>query len=174
MRDQMPTRRFPRVPMGRRVAAFAIDACVVSLISLFGGSAAAAPLFLLSWFGLRVVLVERNKGQSLGRWAMDIKVIDPKYASLPTLTALVKREAVTGVGSLLIFIGLVNLSPTNGFILVAPLLLLVDCIPAFLDTEYRQAYHDRLARTLIIQTRRGYSLDLKLKTFIAKASRRVK
>jgi uncharacterized RDD family membrane protein YckC len=174
MRDEIPTRRFPRVPMERRVAAFAIDVCAVSLVSLFGGSAFAVPLFLLAWFGLRVVLVERNKGQSLGRWAMDIKVIDPKYGSLPTLTTLLKREVVTGVGSLLVFVGLVNLSPTNGFILVAPLLLLVDCTPAFLDTEYRQAYHDRLARTMMIQTRRGYSLDLKLKTFIAKANRRVK
>lgn len=168
------TQRFPRVPMERRVAAFAIDFGVASLLSLLGGRGGYILLFILAWFGLRVIAVAKNQGQSLGRWAMDMKIVDPKYRAIPGLLTLTKREALTGMGSLLALIGLVNLSPTNGFILLAPIPLLVDCGFAFMDTDYRQAYHDRLARTVIVQTRRGYSLDIKVKKLFAQAKRRVK
>jgi hypothetical protein len=51
---------------------------------------------------------------------------------------------------------------------------LVDCGLALLDTQRQQAGHDRLARTLIVESRRGYSLDLKLKKLFAQVQRRVK
>lgn len=160
--------------MERRVAAFAVDFGAVSLLSLLGGRGGYMLLFLLAWFGLRVILVVKNRGQSLGRWAFDIKVVDPKYRAIPGLLALCKREAITGLGALFVLIGLVSLSPTNGLILLAPIPLLVDCGFAFTDTEYRQAYHDRLARTVVVQTRRGYSLDIKVKNLFALARRRMK
>jgi uncharacterized RDD family membrane protein YckC len=166
--------RFPRVPNDRRVAAFAIDFGAVSLLSTLGGSSAIIPLYLIFWYGLRVILVAKNQGQSLGRWALDMKVLDSKHRALPGLLELTKRETVTGLGSLLIFLSLVNLSPTNGLILVAPIPLLIDCGLAFLDTEFRQAWHDRLARTVVIQTRRGYSLDIKVKKIFAQLGDRVK
>jgi len=50
----------------------------------------------------------------------------------------------------------------------------VDCGFAFVDNDFRQAFHDRIASTVVIQTRRGYSLDIKLKKIVAAASRRVK
>ncbi len=170
----MAPRHFPKVPMERRIAAFAVDMGVVCLLSSLGGGSFYIPFFLFIWFGLRVVLVERNKGQSLGRWAFDTRVIEPRYGSTPGLKELVVREAIAGAGVLLVLIGLMNLSPTNGFILVALIPLLIDCIFAWLDTDYRQALHDRIARTLVVQTRRGYSLDIKLKNLFAKANRRVK
>jgi len=172
--EPMPPRRFPRVPMDRRVAAFAIDFSAASLLSVLLGGSLYPVIFLVTWLGLRVILVVKNKGQSLGRWALDMKVADPRFKSIPGVAALAKREALTGLGSLLVLIGLVNLSPTNGWILVAPIPLLVDCGFAFVDNDFRQAFHDRIASTVVIQTRRGYSLDIKLKKIVAAASRRVK
>lgn len=172
--EQVPPRRYPRVPLDRRVAAFAIDFGLASVISLIAGSNLYIPVFILVWFGLRVVVVEQNKGQSLGRWAFDITVIDPYFAAIPGLKELAKREAIAGLGSLLVLMGLVNLSPTNGFILVAPIPLLIDCGFAFLDQEHRQSVHDRVSRTLVVQTRRGYSLDIKLKKLFAQRGQRMK
>ncbi|XGV98422.1 MAG: RDD family protein [Leptolyngbya sp. BL-A-14] len=167
-------RRFPRVPNDRRIAAFAIDFGAASLLSTLGGANAVIPLFVLSWYGLRVILVAKNHGQSLGRWALDMKVLDPQTRSLPGLLELTKRETLTGLGSLLVFLGLVNLNPTNGWILIAPIPLLIDCGLAFLDDEFRQAWHDRIAGTVVIQTRRGYSLDIKVKKIFAQLGDRVK
>lgn len=172
--DLVPPRRLPRVPIERRIAAFAVDFGAASLLSLLGGGSLYIPLFILVWLGLRVFLVIRNRGQSLGRWAFDMKVVNPKYRSTPALKELFQREAITGLGALLLLIGLVNISPSNGWILVTPIPLLADCGPAFADEEYRQAFHDRLARTVVAQTRRGYSLDLKVKKLIAQSKRRMK
>ncbi|MBD2019464.1 RDD family protein [Leptolyngbya sp. FACHB-36] len=168
------TPRLPRVPLERRVAAFAIDFGIASLISTLGGNGGYIVLYVVAWLILRVVVVIRNRGQSLGRWAMDMKVVDPKYRSTPTLGALAKRESLTGLGSLLVLIGLANLSPTNGWILFTPIPLLVDCGFAFADAENRLAYHDRFTRTVVAQTRRGYSLDIKVKKIIDRARQRVK
>lgn len=132
------------------------------------------PLYLLSWYGLRVILVVKNQGQSLGRWALDMKVLDAKRRAMPGLLELTKRETITGLGSLLLLLGLVNLSPTNGLILMAPIPLCIDCGLAFLDADFRQSWHDRLAHTVVIQTQRGYSLDLKVKKIFDQVSDRVK
>ena len=170
---QDDSRRFPRVPLERRAAAFAVDFGVASLLSaLFGGL--YIPAFVLAWLGLRVVLVSKNRGQSLGQWLFDMKTIDPKYRSIPGLSELAKREALTGAGSLLVLIGIANLSATNAWIVLTPIPLLVDCSFAFTDEEFRQAYHDRLARTVMAQTRRGYSLDIKAKKLFAQSRPRVK
>jgi hypothetical protein len=45
--------------------------------------------------------------------------------------------------------------------------LLVDCLSAFVDEELNQALHDRFAQTIIIQSQRGFSLDLRLKKLLA-------
>lgn len=172
--DLVLSERYPRVPMDRRVAAFAIDFGVTAIPSLLLGGGGYGVIFLILWLGLRVLLVTANQGQSLGRWAMDIKVVNPRFRIIPGVVPLLKREAITGLGCLLILVGLVNLSPTNGFLLVAPIPLLVDCGFAFIDREFRQAFHDRLAQTLITQTRRGYSLDIKVKQIIAVVRQRMK
>lgn len=167
------TDRYPRVPMERRVAAFALDFVVAALPSLLFGSAAIA-VFLLVWFANRVVWATVNGGQSLGRWAVDTKVVNPRFHILPGLVTLLKREALTGCEAMLVLIGLINLSPTNGFLLIAPLPLLVDCGQAFVDREGRRAFHDRVAQTMVTQTQRGASLDIKVKQIIAVVRRRMK
>lgn len=160
-------RRFPKVPIERRAYAFLIDFITVWLTSSFLGTGILRWLtFLITWFLLRVLLVEKNQGQSLGRWVLDIKIID-KTNRVPTLANLAKREGIVGSLALLAMIGLNIgvLNPLSMLILVTP--LVVDCVVALGDEQYFQAFHDQVSQTLIIQTRRGFSLDLRLKKLLA-------
>lgn len=167
--------RFPKVPIERRVAAFGIDFVAVWLFSsLVTGIFVQMLIFLLLWLGLRVVLVSSNQGQSLGRWALDMKVLDAKYSRIPQLLTLTKREAILGSCAFLAMLGLSSGLAGGGFyLLLLPIPLAVDCGAAFTD-ESQQAFHDRIAQTIVIQTRRGFSLDLRLKKLVAQISRGMK
>ncbi|AFY76884.1 hypothetical protein Ple7327_1507 [Pleurocapsa sp. PCC 7327] len=161
--EQMPERRYPKVPIERRVAAFLIDFVAVWLLSSFFPDIIQWFVFLVGWFVVRVLVVEKNKGQSLGRYALDMKVIDPRFNKIPGLLALAKREGIVGLAAMLAVYGL-EINFVNGLsmlLLVSP--LLADCGVAFADEELNQAFHDRIAGTIVIQTRRGLSLDLRLK-----------
>ena len=170
-RDRPVKRRLPKVPFDRRVGAFAIDFVTVCIFSALG----FAPwwlLFTFGWFLLRVVIVEKNKGQSLGRWALDMKVLDSRFNRVPGLTSLGKREGIVGFAALLAAIGL-HVNVSNGMtmlLLISP--LLADCGIAFADEDLNQALHDRLGETIIIQTRRGFSLDLRLKKLFQELQRK--
>jgi len=123
--------------------------------------------------GLRVFVVSNNQGQSLGRWALDIKVIDGKSSKTPGQVTLAKREGILGFCALFAALGL-GIGLANGIsllLLVAP--LVADCGMAYADAEAQQAFHDRVATTIVIQTRRGYSLDLRLKKWFAQVARRM-
>lgn len=160
---QLPYRRFPKVPIERRASAFLIDFVTVWLISAFFTGLLRWLVFILAWLILRVIVAERNYGQSLGRWALDIKLIDARFSKVPSINTLIKREAITGGLALLAMIGL-NINFNNGLsmlILISP--LIVDGCIALTDEQYNQAYHDRLVETIVIQTQRGFSLDLRLK-----------
>lgn len=176
MRGELAPPPYPKVPLWRRGAALAIDFAAVGLLSLtLGGSVAAqAVVFLLAWLGLRVLLVTRNLGQSLGRWALDMKVVDARIGGTPGLQALLKREGLLGVATLCLLLGLVNLSPAKPWSLLLFLPLGLDCSLAAFDRVQRQAFHDQISRTLVVQTRRGYSLDIKIKRWVAYAQRRMK
>jgi uncharacterized RDD family membrane protein YckC len=168
-----PRRRIPIVPFDRRIAAFALDFGSTAFLSSFSG-ALYIPVFLALWLGMRVLVAGNNRGQSLGRWAFDLRVAELRRGATPGLLELAKREAITGFGAVLAMIGLASLGPTNGWILILPLPLLVDCGIAFADPELHQAFHDQIVRTVMVQTDRGYSLDIKVKKLIAEAQRRVK
>ncbi|HEY9596464.1 MAG TPA: RDD family protein, partial [Cyanophyceae cyanobacterium] len=128
-------------------------------------------VFIVLWLILRVFVVSSNQGQSLGRWALDMKVLDAKYAKIPSLSALAKREGMLGGLALLAMIGLtIGLTnPISLLLLIAP--LAGDCGLALSDPEAQQAFHDRVATTLVIQTRRGFSLDIRLKRLFAQVRR---
>lgn len=161
--EKQGDRRFPKVPLDRRAYAFLIDFVTVWLISSFVAGVAQGLLFILVWFALRVIVVEKNKGQSLGSWALDMKIISPRFNKIPGLVELAKREAIVGFAALLAMIGL-NIGFANGLsmlLLITP--LLADCGMALADEEFNQAFHDRIAETIVIQTQRGFSLDLRLK-----------
>ncbi|HEY9622782.1 MAG TPA: RDD family protein [Crinalium sp.] len=176
MRSNLALPPYPRVPLWRRAAAFGIDFVAVALLSsILGMSAIAqAVLFILAWLGMRVILVSKNHGQSLGRWAFDMKVVDARWGSTPGLEKLVQREGVIAVGAVLLLFGLVNLSPASPWSLLLFIPLGVDYALAAVDQERRRTFHDQLCNTLVVQTRRGYSLDVKLKRLWFYTQRRIK
>lgn len=175
MSSELAVREYRKVPLWRRGAAAAIDFFAVGLLSLLLGGSAFALLFffVLGWLGMRVILVARNRGQSLGRWCLDMRVISTRIGGTPDLPSLAKRELVLGVSAGLLLLGLVSLSPGRPWALLTFLPLLADCSLAGVDDD-QQAFHDQFGETLVVQSRRGYSLDLKLKKLFAQAQRRVK
>jgi hypothetical protein len=169
-------RRYPKVPIDRRVGAFAIDFLTVWFISAFFASNLLLQwlVFLFAWLICRVVIAEKNQGQSLGRWALDTQVIDSRFSRLPDLMTLGKRELILGCGAALAIAGL-QINVRNGLsmlLLLAP--LAIDCSLAFLDEENNLAFHDRVAETLMIQTERGFSLDLRLKKIFGQIQRNMR
>ena len=163
--NELPStyRRFPKVPLDRRAYAFLLDFVTVWFLSSFFRGFVKDLVFLVVWLILRIIVVEKNKGQSLGSWAFDIKVIDIRLPRIPGLKELAKREGILGIAALLAMVGL-NINFRNGLsmlILITP--LIIDCGIALGDEEYNQAFHDKIGQTIVIQTRRGFSLDLRLK-----------
>lgn len=165
--------RLPRVPLWRRSAAFAIDFSLAGLISLLLVNL-LVPTFILAWFSLRVLIAAKNKGQSLGRYALDLKVVDPIYGRVPGIMELCQREGILGAGAMLALIGISYLSPVNAWVVLLMIPLLVDCSFAYVDRELKQAFHDQIANTIVVGTRRGYSLDLRLKRLFANFNRNVR
>ena len=162
--NQLPPsyRRFPKVPVDRRAYAFLLDFVTVWFLSSFFKGLVKDLVFLVVWLILRVIIVEKNKGQSLGSWSFDIKVIDLRFLRVPGLKELAKREAIVGFAAMLAMVGL-NINFKNGLsmlIFITP--LIIDCGLAIGDEEYNQAFHDRVSNTIVIQTKRGFSLDLRL------------
>lgn len=166
--------RLPKGGIWQRGVALAIDFVVVWLPSILAGNqwVVQGLVFLVGWFGLRVLLVAWNQGQSLGHWALDMKVVDPKFGKVPGLAELSKREGITGLGALLTMFALGSLGRNVGMLLLV-LPLAGDCAIALTDRALRQAFHDRVAQTLVIYTHRGYSLDRKVKRWVAQIRRRV-
>ena len=163
--NQLPPsyRRFPKVPVDRRAYAFLLDFVTVLFLSSFFKGLVKDLVFLVIWLILRVIVVEKNKGQSLGSWSFDIKVIDLRFLRVPGLKELTKREAILGFAAMLAMVGL-NINFKNGLsmlIFITP--LIIDCGLAIGDEEYNQAFHDKISNTIVIQTKRGFSLDLRLK-----------
>lgn len=170
--------RLPRAKVWRRGVASAIDFAAAALVSATLGATAAGSgvqflVFAVVWFILRVAIVAKNQGQSPGHWALDMKVVDAKSAKVPGLIELARREGVLGAGALLILLGLTHLGwgPVV-FLLAAP--LTVDCSAAVTDRLRRQTLHDRLGKTVVVQTFRGYSLDRKIKRLLAQTRSGVK
>ncbi|MFM7789931.1 MAG: RDD family protein, partial [Microcystis panniformis] len=105
--DNLP-QKFPKIPLDRRAYAFLIDFASIWFLSSFTNSSPVLQffLFLLIWWCLRVLLVAQNQGQSVGRWALDMKVIDLRLKRLPGILELSKREAIAGGGAALMMVGL--------------------------------------------------------------------
>jgi uncharacterized RDD family membrane protein YckC len=176
MSSELVPIRYPKVPLWRRGAALAVDAVIVGLFSSLMGMSAIAQLvaFMIGWLLLRVAWVVQNKGQSLGRWAFDMVVIDGRLKKIPGLKELFRREGILGLATFLALSGLTNFNPAHPW---APLLLLplaADCGLAYLDREQQRALHDQWTGTLIVPSRRGYSLDIKLKRLLADLRGRMK
>ncbi|MDZ8055622.1 MAG: RDD family protein [Aulosira sp. ZfuVER01] len=181
--ERIPQKHYPKAEIGRRGMALGLDFLGVWLVSsVFGSNKLGIQVmqilvFVIAWLVLRVLVVYNNQGQSLGRWAFDLKVLEVEggevVGRIPQLLALLKREAIIGVGALFISIALGNISANpTAILLVLP--LAIDCGTAFYDTQMRQALHDRYAGTIIISSRRGYSLDIKVKRLVENMRRNVR
>jgi uncharacterized RDD family membrane protein YckC len=121
------------------------------------------------------VVVSKNQGQSLGRWAFDIRVVDSQRNRTPQLLELVKREAFMGIGTFLLLLSLGSLTEGNAGILLLMLPILLDCGAMLFDTSrHPQTVHDRIGQTIVIGSRRGYSLDLKIRYLIDKVKREMR
>ena len=169
-------RRYPKVPLNRRVGAFAIDFLSVWFISVFFKTNPFIQLFvfLSCWMILRVIIADKNYGQTLGRWALDTQVVDARFDRLPDLLSLAKRELILGCGAALAIAGLqINFrSGLSMLLLLAP--ILVDCSLALLDEENNLAFHDRVADTFVCQAERGFSLDLRAKKIFGQIQRNMR
>lgn len=176
MLTQIVSERFPRVKLWRRTLAFLIDFLIIWMIS--GLLATILPilpffiLFLVFWLVYRVIMVNRARGQSLGRYALDMTLVDTRFNSVPDLLTLTKREGIVGFAAALAAIGLsaIGKNPA-GILLLIP--LVIDCGLAWTE-DSRRAFHDRIAKTLVVGSRRGYSLDLKVKRLVAELTRNMK
>ncbi|MGM3306672.1 RDD family protein [Anabaena sp. WFMT] len=180
---KVPQKHYPKAEIIRRGMALGIDILGVWLVSSllgsnnFGIQFVQICVFILSWLVLRVIVVYNNRGQSLGRWAFDLKVLEVEgeriVGRIPQLQALLKREGIICFNALLTSIALTNIiaNPT-AILLLLP--LGIDCGAALSDTQMRQALHDRYAGTIIVSSRRGYSLDLKVKRLVEKLQRNVR
>ena len=152
--------------------AFLIDFICAWLLSLLlgglfpGSQVAQAIVFALVWLGLRVWLAYWNQGQSLGRWLLDLQVLDAQLSGMLFLPDLARREVVTGFGTLLVTIALSDLEISNFVAILLLVPLAIDCGFVLRDRQQR-AIHDRLAGTMIVATRRGFSLELKIKRLFA-------
>jgi len=147
-------------PWGKRVGAFALDFglglgvsyLAQGLASLVGADAAAVDMtgyiaFFAAWLVNRGYFQSRPAGQSLGKWLLNLKTLDPETEASPHLVRSLAREGVLSL-----------------FILTAALLvpLVADGLFAFFDKEKRQSIHDRAGRTLVVESEQGYHLDEKV------------
>ncbi|GAB4214416.1 MAG: hypothetical protein OHK0012_12440 [Synechococcales cyanobacterium] len=140
----------------KRLGAFALDLgaglgvayVAQGLASLVGAGAGAVDMvgyatFFTAWMVNRGYFQSRPEGQSLGKWLMSIKVVDPETEQSPHVLRSVAREGVTSI-----------------FLLTEALLvpLAADGLFAAFDKEKRQSIHDRAGRTQVVEAE-GFDLD---------------
>lgn len=166
------------VEVWRRAAALAIDGIAAWLAGALAGGGnlfLGGLVFWVVWLVCRVAIPLRQYGQSLGRWALDSRLIDVQYRRTPELPTLLKREGILGLETALATIALSQgllPSQANWLLLILP--LAIDGVFVLADNNRQQMLHDRMSRTIVVFTRRGFSLDLKLKRLVAEVSQRMK
>lgn len=168
-------RRYPLVPIQRRIYAFLVDFVTVWFFSgLIGFGLLQFIVFIVTWLILRVYVVYQFRGQSLGRWAFDMVLIDGQRSRLPDLELLSKREGVVSVIAALAMVGVQYGLPNliSLFICLSP--SVADLVVALGDQENQQALHDQFFRTVIVPSRRGYSLDLRIRNWVDEFLNRVR
>ncbi|NET17487.1 MAG: RDD family protein [Okeania sp. SIO1H6] len=169
--------QLPKAPLSRRVAAFSIDAVVVWFLSaiISNNWLTFILFFMVLWIITRVLVVHKNHGQSIGHYALDMKVLDTRYQRNPGILELSKREGILALSGALAMLGITHLTSGNAAVLLLIMPLFLDFTVALVDIErYQQAFHDRIAQTIVVGTMRGYSLDIKVKWLVDEAKRYVR
>lgn len=171
MSSNLVSPSFPRVPMWRRCTALVLDIFVVSCLSaiVLSNGLARLLLFILFWLFLRIIVVVKNQGQSLGRWLLNTTVLDIRLHRTPGMLELSKREGLLGIIIVLTLTGISHLWSGNAGVLLWIVPLILDSGVILFDTNrYPQTIHDRLSHTIVVGCNRGYSLDLKLQKWMKK------
>ncbi|AFY73318.1 hypothetical protein Syn7502_01215 [Synechococcus sp. PCC 7502] len=168
--------RLPLAPIGKRIGSFALDffGCAFigklgeSLLGINEQSGWGLVVFALVWGGDRVLFAGNNQGQSLGRWLLSLKTVDMQYGKSSGIAELFKRELV--VYPFLAFVLAASKSPTS-LALFAVLPLVIDAAFAIADSRKMQTLHDKLGKTIVIETRRGFQVDQKLSKLFRQLSK---
>lgn len=80
-------------------------------------------VFIFAWLIFRVVIVYNNQGQSLGRWAFDLKLLEVVngeiVSRIPQFQTLLLREGIICFSSLLLSIFLANIILNPAYCVIA-------------------------------------------------------
>ncbi|NJK35854.1 MAG: RDD family protein [Oscillatoriales cyanobacterium SM2_2_1] len=167
--------RYALAEVGQRLGALLIDLLsiwfltelVEALIGVTDNSFLGLTIFCLMWGLFRILVVNRNQGQSFGRWLMSLRVVDYMYGKTAGVSALVRRELVILIAA---FILLETITTT--LVVFSWLPLAFDIAFAIADSAKRQSFHDRLSGTIVIQSRKGFQLDQRLTRIFGQVTRR--
>jgi len=159
--------RLPLAPIPLRIGSFALDffSCafigklIESLLGISEQSGLGLFVFALVWGGDRILVGGNNQGQTLGRWLLSIKTVDMQYGKSAGMAELFKRELI--IYPFLVILLAASKSPTSAAIF-AVLPLVIDAAFAIADSRKMQTLHDKLGKTIVIETRRGFQIDQKL------------
>ncbi|MFN7659515.1 MAG: RDD family protein, partial [Dolichospermum sp.] len=112
-------RHYQKGDITRRGMALALDFLTVWFLSSIvrnnqiGVQFTQIFVFILAWLIFRVVIVYNNQGQSLGRWAFDLKLLEVVNGEIvnriPQFQTLLLREGIICFSSLLLSIFLANI-----------------------------------------------------------------
>ncbi|MCA6554393.1 MAG: RDD family protein [Pseudanabaena sp. M135S2SP2A07QC] len=157
--------RYPLATVNQRLGALIVDflSCwfiselTVSILSIDPANPLHLFIFISTWFVFRVFIAARAQGQSFGRWLISIRVIDAEYGKTAGLGAFMKREIFVFVCAIFLIKTI-----TSTLIVFAWIPFVADAAFAIVDSEKRQAFHDRISGTISIQTRKGFAIDEKL------------
>jgi uncharacterized RDD family membrane protein YckC len=171
--------RFSLAQMGQRTAASGIDIVVCLMLSslleaLLGidvVSGGGELIFCFVWLFNRVLLTTKNQGQSVGRWSMNLRVVDTEFGKTANVIALLRREAAILVAMI---IWIASLDSLTGAVILALVPIVIDIAPAFVDIDRRQAIHDKIGDTIVINSRKGFELERKLLSFFGQANKFVR
>lgn len=112
---------------------FVIPAFIIS-VALGGGWIATAVMTVL--YGIYEIFMISNRGQTLGKMALSIKVVDEATGAVPSMEASGMRYGLPGGLSLIPWIG--------------GLLSLVIYL-SILWRDRKQGFHDTFAKTLVVE-----------------------
>ena len=145
---------FIQAPFDRRIYAFLLDFITIWFLSSF-------------FKGITEIIVNKNKGQSLGCWAFDLKIISIRTRRIPQLNEMLKREATLGFLALLAMLGLkINFDNGLSMLLLTTPVVVDFSIVLGNQKHHSQTLHDMVGHTILIQSQRGFSLDLRIKKIL--------
>ncbi len=155
-----PQKHYPKAEITRLGMALVIGFLGAWLVSSLLGSNdlgiqfAQIFVFILTWMVLRVLIVYNNQGQSLRRWAFNLKVLEVDHGQIvsriPVLQVLLQREGIICFRCFLgsIFLRNIIANPTAILLVLPPE---IDCGVALSDTQMRLLRWDSLSMTAMLK-----------------------